>query len=243
MVKRLPLPRRTRSAAPARVPGSGVAAALVEAHVTLAERVYQLLKRDIVRGGLQPGEPLNEKTLASRYKASRTPLREAIMRLQQEQLLRLVANKGYFVSHLTIRELNELYEFRVKIEGFGAELAAKRWSDEHGLEKLATLARTQYQTTDRASYEHFIESDTSFHTGIARLGHNRLVMRAVADVRCQMERIMFAAINIGYFGELPAREHTEILDAIRARDAALARKLMQEHILSSKDKVLELAPR
>ena len=163
------------------------------------------------------------------------------MRLQQENLLRLVPNKGYFVSHLTIHELNEMYEYRAEVEGFCAELAARRWNDQSLLKKLTTLAHTQYRTDDRASYEHFIEADTEFHIGIAQLTRNRLVVRAVTEVRCHTERIMFAAIDIGYYGEVPAREHTKILEAICERDALLARKLMYDHIVGSKDKVLQLA--
>jgi DNA-binding GntR family transcriptional regulator len=208
---------------------------------TLGERVYQQLKREIVRGVFQPGEAINEKVLAQRYRGSRTPVREAVMRLQQENLLRLVPNKGYFVGHITIHELNEMYEYRAELEGFCAELAARRWADTALLERLAELGRTQYRTDDRTSYEHFIEADTEFHVGIAQLTRNRLVLRAVREVRCQMERIMFAAIDIGYYGEVPAREHTDILEAIRGHDPITARKLMYEHIVGSKDKVLQLA--
>jgi DNA-binding GntR family transcriptional regulator len=211
------------------------------AALTLAERVYRLLRRDIIRGALQPGEALNEKVLAARYQGSRTPLREAIMRLQQESLVRIMANKGYFVAHLTIPELNEMYEFRTALESLCAELAARRWTDEALMDRLSRQAQIQYRTDDRASYEHFIEVDTEFHVGIAQLTRNRLLVRAVADLRCQMERIMFAAIGIGYYGEVPAREHQEILDAILRREPELACKLMRSHIIRSKDKVLQLA--
>jgi DNA-binding GntR family transcriptional regulator len=208
---------------------------------TLAERVYQQLKRDIIRGVFQPGEAINEKVLARKYRGSRTPVRESVMRLQQESLLRLVPNKGYFVSHLTIHELNEMYEYRAELEGFTAELAARRWSDQSLLDRLAALAHIQHRTDDRASYERFIEADTEFHLGIAQLTRNRLVLRAVSEVRCHMERIMYAAIDIGYYGEVPTREHTDILEAVRRRDAHAARQCMYDHIVGSKDKVLQLA--
>src|SRR5262249_29213520 len=142
---------------------------------------------------------------------------------------------------ITLHELDEMYEYRAELEGFCAELAARRWSDQAMMDQLTELAHTKYRTDDRASYEHFIEADTEFHVGIAQLTRNRLVLRAVTEVRCHMERIMFAAIDIGYYGEVPAREHTEILDAIRRRHAAATRKLMYEHIIGSKNKVLRLA--
>ena len=208
---------------------------------TLAERIYQQLKSDIIHNFFQAGEAINEKVLASRYKGSRTPVREAIMRLQQETLLRLVPQKGYFVSHLTIHELNEMYEYRGELEAFCAELAARRWGDVADLERVSELARTKYETRNRSSYEKFIEADTEFHIGIANLTRNRLLLRAVTDVRCHMERIMYAAIDIGYYGEVPAREHTQIVEAIRKRDASLARRHMYDHIIGSKQKVLRLA--
>jgi DNA-binding GntR family transcriptional regulator len=208
---------------------------------TLAERIYQQLKRDIVHGVYQSGEAINEKVMARKYRGSRTPVRESVMRLQQENLLRLVPNKGYFVSYLAIHELNEMYEYRSEMEGFCAELAARRWEDASLMEQLVELAQMQYRTNDRAGYEKFIEADTKFHVGIAQLTRNRLLVRAVADLRCQMERIMYAAIDIGYYGEVPSREHTEIVDAIRRRNAPDARRLMYDHIVGSKDKVLQLA--
>src|SRR5882724_10842441 len=123
---------------------------------TLGERVYQQLRHEIIHGVFQSGEAINEKVLARKYQGSRTPVREAVMRLQQENLLRLVPNKGYFVSHLTIHELNEMYEYRAEVEGFCAELAARRWADTALMERLGGLVGVQYRTDDRTSYEHFI---------------------------------------------------------------------------------------
>src|SRR5262249_50469945 len=82
----------------------------------------------------------------------------------------------------TIHELNEMYEYRAELEGFCAELAARRWTDAVLLERLTGLAQTQYKTDDRKTYEHFIEADTEFHIGIAQLSHNRLLVRAVKEV-------------------------------------------------------------
>jgi len=126
----------TRESKPALVVGSN--------RSTLGERVYQQLRHEIIHGVFQSGEAINEKVLAKRYRGSRTPVREAVMRLQQENLLRLVPNKGYFVSHLTIHELNEMYEYRSELEGFSAEMAARRWTSLSLVEKLAALAHPQY---------------------------------------------------------------------------------------------------
>jgi len=76
---------------------------------------------------------------------------------------------------------------------------------------------------------------------IARLSHNQMLLCAVGEARCHMERIMSAAIDIQYYGEFPTREHLDILKAMQERDAEGARQRMREHIMQSKSKVLRLS--
>lgn len=208
---------------------------------SLGDRVYHAMKRDIVTGSFESGEALSEKWLAERYRASRTPVREAAVRLQQENLLRILPNRGYFVRHITVNELIELYEYRAALEGVCAELAAIKGGDEAALEELAQLGKVHFEKDDRTSYERFIEADTAFHICTAQLTRNQLLLQAVRDMRCQMERIMYAAIDIQYYGESPSSEHAGIVQAIQARDPAQARQRMQEHVFISRDKVLQLA--
>src|SRR3984957_15739439 len=207
---------------------------------TLSEKVYRAFKRDIVRNVYQPGEALSEKDLADRYKGSRTPVREAAVRLQNERLLRIVPNRGYFVAQITLQVLNDVYEFRCAVECAAAELAAHKPVDPGLFEKLSELSQITCSADDRESCTRFIEADTLFHTSIARLSRNQMLVQAVSEARSQMERIMFAAIDINYYGEVPAREHREILKAIQERDPERARQRMYEHIVQSKDKVLGL---
>ncbi len=208
---------------------------------TLGQRVYRALKKDIITGQYQPGEALSEKTLAKRYHSSRTPVREAAARLQQEHLMRIVPNRGYFITQITIQWVNEIYEFRAAVEGACAELAAQNNWDQAVMKQLSELANAEHRVDDRNGYIRFIEADTEFHNAIAGLTRNPLLIRAVADMRSQMERIMYASIDAGYYGELPVMEHQGIVEAIQNRDAALARKRMCDHIYVSKDKVLRLA--
>ena len=106
------------------------------APATLSERVYSAFKRDIIHGIFQPGEALNEKDLARRYKASRTPVREAAVRLQNDRLLRIVPNRGYFVAQITLQVLNDIYEFRSAVECAAAELAAAKGATGEALKEL-----------------------------------------------------------------------------------------------------------
>jgi len=205
---------------------------------TLSEKVYRALKRDIIHGVYQPGEALSEKALTIRYKGSRTPLREAAVRLQNERLLRIVPNRGYFVSPISLQVLNDIYEFRAAVECAAAALAAAKGANPELLKKLEQLCEVSCTPEDRKSCVNFIEADTAFHVGIAELARNQMLLQAVSEARSQMERIMYAAIDIHYYGELPGREHREILQAIQDHDPELARQRMHNHIMQSKDKVM-----
>src|ERR1700722_18625771 len=193
---------------------------------TLGEKVYRAFKRDIVRNVYQPGEALSEKDLADRYKGSRTPVREAAVRLQNERLLRIVPNRGYFVAQITLQVLNDIYEFRCAVECAAAELAAVKGTDPELLAWLAELSPVTWRPDDRGSCVRFIEADTAYHMTVARLSRNQMVVQAVSESRSQMEHIMFAAIDINYFGEAPDREHRELLKAIQDRNPERARQLM-----------------
>ena len=214
--------------------------ATATAAATLSEKVYRAFKRDIIHSVYQPGEPLSEKELADRYKGSRTPVREAAVRLQNERLLRIVPNRGYFVAQITLQVLNDIYEFRCAVECAAAELAARKGADPETLRKLNELSQVTCSPEDRESCVRFIESDTAFHMIIARLSRNQMLIQAISEARSQMERIMFAAIDINYYGEAPGHEHRAILKAIEERDGEAARREMYDHIIQSKDKVLGL---
>jgi len=211
------------------------------APTTLSERVYSAFKRDIIHGFFQPGEALSEKELARRYRASRTPVREAAVRLQNDRLLRIVPNRGYFVAQITLSVLNDIYEFIAAVECAAAELAGNKGATAEAFKELPDLVKTRCNPANRQSCARFIEADTAFHVGIALLARNQMLVRAVSEARSQMERIMLAAVDINYFGELPGREHLAILAAIRDRDAERARQQMHDHIMQSKDKVLGVA--
>src|SRR5260370_922053 len=173
----------------------------------LSVKVYKAMKRDIIRGVHPTSEPLTEKELAKRYKATRTPVREAALRLQEDRLLRIVPNRGYFVSPITLQELTDIYEYRAAVECAAAELAARKATDSELLQKLIVLSETSYQTDSIESYMEFIEADTIFHVGIARLSRNQMLIRAVSEARCQMERILYPPIAIHYFLDVPTPQH------------------------------------
>jgi len=153
-------------------------------------------------------------------------------RLQEDRLLRIVPNRGYFVSpDYTARAYGYL-RVRAAVECAAAELAARKATDSELLQKLIELSETSYQTDSIESYMEFIEADTVFHVGLRACRANQMLIRAVSEARCQMERIMYAAIDIHYFGEVPTREHREIMKAIVEHNPDAARRHMHDHIVN-----------
>lgn len=208
---------------------------------TLSERVYRAFRSDIIHGVFQFAEAVIEKELAARYKGSRTPIRKAAVGLQNDRLVRIVPNRGYFVSQINLENLNDIYEFRCAVECSAADLAARKGGDSETLNEIGDLSLVECRVEDRESCIRFVESDTAFHIAIARLSRNEMLIQAVSDARSQMERLMYAAIDIDYYGEEPSKEHREILRAIQDRDPERARREMHSHVMQSMDKVLGLA--
>lgn len=229
-----PVPHRTKATA-------GLVSSNLAPDPSLGDRVYEALRRDILTGNLKPGEPLSEKLLAKHYGGSRTPIREAAIRLVQDNLIRIIPKKGYFVTHISVRDLDQLCEYRAWLEGACAEAAVKTRHDPELINQMKTYALVQYRSGNRDEFWAFVKADSAFHLGIARLTRNPWFVRNMAAVRTQMERIMYAAVNIAPYGEVTSQEHQQILEAIRRRDAGKARKLLRKHILGAKEKMLELA--
>jgi len=205
----------------------------------LTDRVFEALKRDIITGHFRPGEGLMETMMARRYSTSRTPVRQAAARAEHENLLRSVPNKGYFVNPIAIEELNELYQWRMIIEGACAELAAKKPHAPEVLKQLQHYASVDYQGGNRPSYVRFIEADRAFHIGVARLTRNRFLLQTVQEVRNWIDRLLYVSIEADDHVVLLAN-HMEIFLAIEERNPQLAKKRMVEHVLESKTKVFDL---
>jgi DNA-binding GntR family transcriptional regulator len=207
----------------------------------LTEQIYEDLKHDIITGHFLAGESLTEEQLARRYSASRTPVRQAAARAQHHGFLRYVPNKGYFVSLMNTRDLDELYQWRMLVEGASAELAAKRKHADTILESLKRHAVVPFVTGNKIKYARFIQADRAFHVGVAKLTHNKFLVRTVEGIRDWVDRILYAAAAIDYTdygGSLT--EHEQILTAIENQDWQSAKKLMLEHILESKARAYEL---
>lgn len=209
--------------------------------MTIRERVppYEMLKRAILEGELAPGQVLVETSLASLCNVSRTPIREALTRLEQDGLVERT-DRGMAVRQRSPEEILDIYETRIVLEAMAARIAADRRSDHDVrlLQRLADLGPT-LDSTDRAA---MVELNRQFHGAIWRASRNESLMDLLERIELHVGR--YPATTLSYPGRWTeaAGQHIAIVRAIEARDGLAAHDMAMRHFTEARDirlKVLE----
>lgn len=203
---------------------------------SLGERVYNDLRTAITLGEIRQGVVFNESDLMAQYKVSSSPLREALTRLRQDGLVKVIARRGYTVTELSLKDFHELIQMRFIIEGATAELAAPRIVDQHIVEMQA-LSSKKLIVGDKVSYRQFMMANQEFHEKIAEIAGNDRLRRAVSQVFDEMQRLLFADLGNEDGDELE-HDHDDIIEALAQRDGRRARSAVIHHIKLSRDRVI-----
>ena len=212
---------------------------------TLAGKVYESIKSDIISGELAQGNKIVESELALKYGISRGPLREAIHRLEQMKLILRVPHAGSRVVTLDIKTMQDIYTAREALEGMAARLAARHMSDEaikslHGL--LDEHERAILESDGKAYLQE--EGNIDFHHRIASASQNQWILENLNGELYQLIRM--CRFQSGQQPSRPATaldQHRQIAAAIEQRDEELAELLMRRHISGAwkiVKKILEL---
>lgn len=195
------------------------------------EEAYEDLRVKIVTNGLSPGQILNEKDLMTQLAIGRSPLREVLFRLQEENLIKPLPRLGYMVTTLDISEVRELVELRRELEGFAGYLAARRITAEQ-LEKLRTIiGEAEKETGLKPSVSNITEYfDTRFHDLLYQATGNQKLVKVLQDLHIMMLRIWFHvgldAIGFGH----QAQNLYGVLEALEQKDPQKARTAMEAHV-------------
>ena len=250
---RLRLPSEIRSGAIQRVPMRPLAPrspsslprpSLVElanepaARVTaLPDHIYATLKQKILSCALLPGQRLIEKNLCEALNVSRTPIREALNRLSHEELVVLQPNAGYRVAAITLDGFRNLTELRAIVEPQAAALAAQR-STPDDIASLRSLADLPHDPNDDQGFVDYCRANARFHLRVVRAARNPMLENIVMSSLDLSQRPAYLRIGRQLDPSNPSAKHHAIVDAIAARDAALARELMEKHVRGSGDRIL-----
>jgi DNA-binding GntR family transcriptional regulator len=206
---------------------------------TLTEKAYNAIKNGILCNELEEGSFLSQADVMRRYGIGRTPFREACNRLHHEQLLEVVPRRGYLVSEISFRSVREIFEVRVILEGVSAELAALRASQEN-IHELEEIARRSWSFADSDSrHRELVRTNTEFHHCIARMGHNRELLRLITGLLERMERLSYLELRSRTVTRTDTRSlHKPILDAIKQRRPVAAREAMLQDIMQGQIDIL-----
>jgi DNA-binding GntR family transcriptional regulator len=199
------------------------------ATVSLREQAAQVLRANVMSGQLVPGEIYSVATLAEGLGVSATPVREALLDLASTGLVEPIRNRGFRVLVADEADLDEISELRILLEVPGIRRVVERASDEEILALQPTVA-----AIEGASREHdiaaFLVADRDFHVGLLELAGNGRLTRLVAQLRDQTRLMGLSALTEAGNLDASAREHADVLAAVRERDADRAESLMRRHL-------------
>ncbi len=193
--------------------------------------IYDALRQDILILALKPGDPISEKELAAEFGVSRTPIREAILKLSEEGLVDIFPQSGTFVSRIPIDEFNEAMTVRGALEKTTAALAAQNRGSQD-LALLHSIIDRQILANKASDRDEFHSADEDFHRAIASAASFPNIWRLINTVKYQVDR--YRRLTLPAPGRMTKviAEHRAILDAIEAGDPAGATNAMDEHLSS-----------
>ena len=195
----------------------------------LREVVFENIRKAIIEGVLKPGERLMEIQLSEQLGVSRTPVREAIRMLELEGLVVMLPRKGAYVANISKKDLMDILEVRVGLEGLAAYCATDRRTKDHR-KKLETISKELEEAVYKNDVETMLAKDEEFHTLIFEATGNKRLISMMINIweTVYRFRLMYmsdysSAVNI-------VDEHKKIIEAFKKGKANLAEKLAKEHI-------------
>ncbi len=198
----------------------------------LRDRVFDQLRDDILNGKYVPGEELKEIPIGKDLGVSRTPVREALRKLELEGLVSIIPNKGAYVSGISGEDVHDIYVIRSYLEGLCAKWACRHATEQdiNDLEDIICLAR---YNAEKNRYEQMSELDSKFHQALYSCCGSKMLRHILRDFHKYVESVRKQTLSRSERAIAAIEEHERILEAIKNRDEETADKLAHEHIINT----------
>lgn len=206
-------------------------------YLPLRDVVFNTLRRAILRGELKPGERLMEIQLANKLGVSRTPIREAIRKLELEGLVLMIPRKGAEVAEITEKNLRDVLEVRCALEELAVQLACDR-IDGSGLKELHEAADRFRNILDSDDITQIAQADEAFHDVIFTATGNQRLIQLLNNLREQMYRYRIEYLKKKECYPQLLDEHESIIHAIESQDKEMAMQITGQHINNQVDTVV-----
>lgn len=203
----------------------------------LREVIFNTLREAIIIGELRPGERLMEVQLAEKMGVSRTPVREAIRKLELEGLVDMIPRKGAHVAELSVKDIMDVLEVRASLDGLATALAAERITDDE-LKELKHI-NTQFSSyIEKENLNGSIKKDAEFHDVIYKASRNDKLINILNNLREQVQRFRVIYLKDYSSPKNLIKEHNDIFEAISARSIEASRSIAKTHILNQEATIL-----
>jgi DNA-binding GntR family transcriptional regulator len=196
-------------------------------------QVYDHLKSDILMGVFGLGEQLSVEELTDKYDVSRTPVREALNLLHAEGLVDTIPRIGYFTAQPTVKDIQDLFEFRLILESGSARLATARIGQDD-LRALEHMEGT-YVPGDPSTYLPWIQYNREFHYRIAMAAGNVELAKVIGQVLDRLQRAQWLRLDLPPSPEVVMNRHRQVVRALRQQDAEAAAEAVRADIIASRD--------
>lgn len=203
----------------------------------LVDQAYEAIKSSIHDLTFKPGDSLVESQLARQMETSKTPIREALMRLERTGLVENLPHRGYRVAALSEADVRSILDIRAVLEALAARMACEHATGEE-LEDLRELIAEIVEEKSRGNLFRMSELGHQFHTRVCAYSHDRRLVEMISILNEQFELVRKISANVT--GRIPhsVEEHSAILEALLERDGERASLLMNEHLHSVRDDAL-----
>ena len=207
---------------------------------SLRIRVFNAIENAILDGEYKDGDSLNELKLSKELGVSRTPVREALMQLELEGLVKNIPNKGSVVVGVSQQDTRDIYEIRIRIEGLAARLCAENITDDelHALEQIVDLQEFYLLKNDT---EQIWKLDSDFHKIIYDASRSRPLRFTLSNFHNYIKKARDISVQTEGRAEKTVAEHRAILDAIKEHNGSLSEQLTAKHISNAEDNLFENA--
>lgn len=196
---------------------------------TVGAAVYRRLREHLLSGRLAAGTRINEAELAADWRISRTPIRDALRRLEAEGLVAASPGRGMVVPVLTVADVDDLYAVREALEGMATRRAAERATPQF-LAQLNGLIKSFGTAVKQENFEQLVATDSALHEAIARMAQNSHLEQAITAARMRVHSLHVRSFQLKGRPGKTFREMAKIVAAIRTKNPLRAEAAMREHL-------------
>jgi len=209
----------------------------IDEYKTVRDSVFEKLKKAIIDGYFEPGQKLVESQIAQEMGVSRTPVREALRRLEIEKLVVNLPRKGVMVSPIDEVQVKEIFNIRAALEGLAIKLAIDN-IDLTTIRQMRKILEEMREAIKRKDLKREVECNTKFHNYIIKAAKSSILTEMLQNIHNHVQRFRHTTLSMEGRSEIALNEHLKILKAIEERDKVKAEQLIEEHIENAKKALL-----